>query len=286
MKESIHIAPAKINLALEIIGKRPDGYHELNTLFYKLDQPHDIIAVGPSTGYLLTTNDRNLNTGSSNLITRAVKAVTDALNEPMPRCAIHLTKRIPTGAGLGGGSSDAAVALQLANEIFGSRLSSEQLRSIATTLGADVPFFLGDAKAAVGSGIGDKLWPIDLLITEYILIVKPSLAISTKEAYASLKLDSSGSNTDYAKIFSNGFSSDSTKKHFRNDFEAALFQLHPELPALKKRLYELSADFAQMTGSGAAFYALFSDAEKVERAQVLLQSEGYQVFLNKPAGPR
>ncbi len=283
MKETIHLAPAKINLSLEVLHQRADGFHEINTIFHKVEEPHDIISVGPSTSYLLTTNDRSLDTGSTNLVTRAVKAVADVLEEKMPRCNIHLAKRIPTGAGLGGGSSDAAVALNVAHEIFGARLKDEDLFELGKTLGADVPFFLSPYSTAVATGIGEVLTPLDLRIAFHILIVKPpTISVSTKEAYESLQLRPDRRSTEFASVLGTSLQLDAAKQFFHNDFEEPLFVRHTELPALKEWLYALGADHAQMTGSGSAFYALFADGEIAKRAAGALKSEGAQVFYNKP----
>jgi 4-diphosphocytidyl-2-C-methyl-D-erythritol kinase len=281
MTKPLHIAEAKINLALEVLAKRPDGYHEINTIFRKIRQPHDIISIEASTGYLLTTNDRTLDTGSSNLITQAVQAVTSELNELMPRYHFHLAKRIPTGAGLGGGSSDAAIALKITNELFGSLLNDEKLFEIAIKLGADVPFFLSPARTAIATGIGELLTPIELHVGFHILIVKPSsVSISSKDAYRGLRLEETTTGTSYRELLGATLSIKNAKELFRNDFEAVLFEQNVKLPILKEHVYDLGADFVQMTGSGSAFFALFQDASIAHQASEALRAEGLQVFLN------
>src|SRR5438045_3338287 len=191
------IVPCKINLSLEVLFNRQDGYHELNTVFYRVMEPHDVISVTESEFFRFTCSDASLATGD-NLIMKAAHAWSNASGKALPNIHVHLDKRIPMGAGLGGGSSDAAMMLQILDD--DEALGEDELRKLVASIGADVPFFLSKEKAAIARGIGDILTPIDMDLNASLLIIfDPNIHVSTKEAYTGIVPNSVA--TNYSELF-------------------------------------------------------------------------------------
>lgn len=177
------LAPAKCNLFLRVLGKRPDGYHELETLFERLDLADEIAFAPQSSGISLTCDDPTLECGPSNLVTRAADLLQQSCGVSQG-AAIRLTKRIPIAAGLGGGSSDAAATLLGLNQLWALGLSAEPLWQLAAQLGADVPFFLEPTPFAIGRGRGDACEPIrSACPTLWQVLVTPPARLSTKDIY-------------------------------------------------------------------------------------------------------
>jgi 4-diphosphocytidyl-2-C-methyl-D-erythritol kinase len=239
MSTRTYIAPAKINLGLEIVRKRPDGYHDLNTLFYRVLEPRDSIQVTSDGSseipavFRLTCSDSSLPSDARNLMVKAAHAFSERAGCPLPALQVHLDKHIPTGAGLGGGSSDAATMLEILSDHCQNSLSTTELMECAAKIGADVPFFLSGSLAAVGQGIGDVLTPIDLELSATILIVKdPTIAVSTKEAYENLELRAAPIH-DFAAVFESEIGLEEMRYELRNDFEPSVFGRYPALAAIK-----------------------------------------------------
>ena len=266
-------APAKINLGLEILARREDGYHELNTLFYRVDEPHDVLEVSAAVRYTLTCSDPTVPVDASNLVTRAFTA----LAQELPAIHIHLVKNIPHGAGLGGGSSDAAIALLIGNELLPAQKPANELFDIAQKLGADVPFFLSGERAMIGHGIGDILEPIELELPCSIVIAKdPSVSVSTKEAYEGLQLKTARIATDHIAMLS-AYGWEGLLDVLVNDFEPTIFARYPAIGRLKKEMTELGAMKALMSGSGSAVFGMFQRAELADRAVEALRRKGLLV---------
>ncbi|HET6512492.1 MAG TPA: 4-(cytidine 5'-diphospho)-2-C-methyl-D-erythritol kinase [Candidatus Kapabacteria bacterium] len=260
-----YICPAKINIGLEVLYKRQDGYHELNTVFARVGSPCDVIEVSESAEFTLTCSDPSLATDESNLIFKAVKAFGAAAGKTeLPRLHLHLNKQIPTGAGLGGGSSDAAQAIHICNDHFGQPLPLAELVEIGSWVGADVPFFVSGYKAAVAGGIGDRLEEFDMKHQYGLLIVKPeSIAIPTAQAYAQLKVTKKQGSDIHDAISTHRWDM------ITNDFERVIFAANPQLADIKSSMQEQGAFFASMSGSGSAIYGLFDSkahADKAEKA--------------------
>ncbi len=231
--------PCKINLGLNILRKRSDGYHDIETCFYPVPWT-DILEVVPSDKFEFTVSG-NVIPGDDNLCVAAYKL----LNAPPAK--IHLHKIIPTGAGLGGGSSDAAWTLRLLNQVFSLGLTKDQLRGYAAGLGSDVAFFLDDIPM-IGTGRGEVLTPANInLKGKFIVIVKPGVHVSTAEAYAGIVPKES--KLDLENISS-----------LKNDFEESIFKKFPEIASIKSKLYEAGAMYASMSGSGSAVYGIFNSA--------------------------
>lgn len=227
---------AKINWSLRITGRRADGYHDLETVFQTISL-HDTLVFRESDALTLTCDDPSIPADETNLVLRAARAV------GAERTAIELRKRIPAGGGLGGGSSNAAATLRA---LGGER---SDLHELALSLGSDVPFFLlGGTAYAVGRG--EVLTPLASLAGIPLLLVLPEERVSTREAFARI--------TRYSKPL--GIEAYGDRSNFTNDFEEPVFAMHPGLRALKERLYDAGAVWAQMTGSGSTIVGAFADA--------------------------
>ncbi len=259
-------SPFKINLGLEILSKRSDGYHDINTIFYRFDEPHDTIVASDSASFEFNSSDHDLPTDERNLVVRAIALCAEYHNDKMPALSIQLEKNIPSGAGLGGGSGNAATAIKIYSELVRSLSPAEQLE-IGAKLGADVPFFLINSHAATASGIGNVLEPLDLTLPYQCLIVKPKqLFTSTTESYAGLKISGKKTATDLASILQQSALSLWQEK-IVNDFEPLVFQRYPELISIRDQFLQHNALFTLMSGSGSASYGLFADMNEAETAQ-------------------
>lgn len=260
-------SPFKINLGLEVLAKRPDGYHEINTVLYRFDEPHDTLHVNPQDGFSFTTNDPDLPHDERNLVVRALKLCAEYAGAELPKFSIHLEKVIPHGAGLGGGSANAATAIHIYSDLAQSLPLASQIE-IAGKLGADVPFFLHEAKAMKASGIGNVLEPLDFTLEYPCVIVKPrQLATSTTESYAGLKVSGRKSATDLAAIVLNEPPSRWTGK-ITNDFEHLAFQRYPQLESIRGKFLQFNAIFTLMSGSGGASYGIFDSILAAEEALI------------------
>lgn len=254
-KSMIVYPNAKINLGLFITGRRSDGYHLLETGFLPIplcDVLEISIVAGATEDQLEVVGPIETGALSDNLVLRAVRALRAV--RPFSALSLRLTKHIPSGAGMGGGSADASFTLTAVNELCALGLSPEELERIAVQLGADCPIFVRN-QPALGRGIGEELSPLSLPQLEgyHLTIVKPEIHISTAEAFRGL-LPIKPMETSLEALLSEPITSWSSA--VINDFEPSLFPRYPELKEIKEKLYDLGADFALMTGSGAALYAL------------------------------
>lgn len=242
---------AKINLGLRIIRKRPDGYHDLETAFVKIPL-RDALEVLPSDCLLW---DGAEDFPEDNLVAKAYRAL-QRLRPGVPPARFILRKKIPSGAGLGGGSSDASTALLLLDELFDLRLSEDELHRTARSLGADCPFFLKD-EPQYAEGIGDLLTPVSLPLGGLKLtLVFPELFISTREAYSSV----TPREPEESLIETLRRPIEEWRATLKNDFEASLFPKYPLLSEIKETLYRNGALYASMSGSGSTMYALSRQA--------------------------
>ena len=263
----ISFANAKINIGLNIIAKRPDGYHDLQTIFYPFAL-YDIIEINAvETPTTLTITGIDLQADESNLCLKAYRLL--SANYELPEVAIHLHKQIPFGAGLGGGSSDAAVVLKMLNEKFQLNLIDAQLENFAAALGADCPFFIRNT-AMYGTGTGTELYNIDLdLSDKFIVLIKPDIHISTREAYAGISpAPPEQELRDLIKLPIQDW-----KFYIKNDFESGLFELYPIIREIKLALYEHGALYASMSGSGSSVYGIFD--QKVDLSKLAILGKVY-----------
>lgn len=272
-----YLCPAKINIGLEVLYKRPDGYHELNTVFALVAAPTDILEVRPAAEFTLTSNDESLDLGSSNLVHKAAKAFLAAAGKDvLPLLHLHLNKQIPTGAGLGGGSSDAAQTLHICNDYFDRPLPLSELIEVGSWVGADVPFFVSGYQAAVAGGIGEKLEEYELRNKYGVLIVKPeAISIPTAEAYKRLNVTKKQC-TEIQDLISTHRWSEIT-----NDFERIIFDENPQLSYIKSTIQEQGAFFASMSGSGSAIYGFFDDLTSAQSAAKFFTAQGLPSWASK-----
>lgn len=244
---------AKINIGLQIVRKRPDGYHDLQTVFYPTDFFTDTLRISPANAEILFKMESKENLGNpcDNLCVKAFRMLQQDFG--ISNVEIFLTKGIPSGAGLGGGSADAAFTLKMLCDIFQLPVSEEKMVEYALQLGSDVPFFLMN-KPVYATGRGEVMIPIGLDLSQYRLkIVKPDIHISTKEAYA-------GVTPCESEVYLPGTLQQDPgtwKDVVVNDFESSLFEKFPELKTVKAQLYQEGALYASMSGSGSAFFGIF-----------------------------
>ncbi len=247
---------AKINLGLRIIGKRPDGYHDLVTVFHYIDL-YDTLTLTPmETGASMECNREDLPCDDRNLCIRAAKAVLALTGSG----GVHIVlgKRIPTGAGLGGGSSNAAAVLRALPVLLGLQVGTDELHSIAAGLGSDVPFFLQDSSTEA-HGRGEILRPIDFRSPWWILTVTPDMHVSTAWAYGSLRLGGAAIDSQLTSALARGAADESLLAHaLINDFEPTVMERFPEIAALRSRLLASGAIAAAMSGSGSSVYGLYT----------------------------
>ncbi|MBQ6047555.1 MAG: 4-(cytidine 5'-diphospho)-2-C-methyl-D-erythritol kinase [Bacteroidales bacterium] len=247
-------APCKINLGLNLVGRRPDGYHLLETVFVPVSGLFDSVEVTHSSRFSFSQQGIPVpGPDSDNLCCRAYNLLRQRFPD-MPAVSLSLTKRVPFGAGLGGGSSDAATVLLALNESLSLGLSPLELHDIALQLGADCPFFLLKSPA-FAEGVGEILHPISLpqLHSLWLVIVKPPFAISTKQAYQGVKVKQP--EIPLLQALEKPLSE--WPHLIFNDFEESLFETYPDLCGLKDALYSAGALYASLSGSGSALFGLF-----------------------------
>ncbi|MDO4948926.1 MAG: 4-(cytidine 5'-diphospho)-2-C-methyl-D-erythritol kinase [Bacteroidales bacterium] len=244
---------AKINLGLNIVGRRPDGYHDLETVFYPVHGLADELHLEESDTLRLTCGGVWVEgDADDNLVMKAYRLLRDEFPD-LPPVHIRLTKRIPTGAGLGGGSSDAAFTLRLLNERFSLRLPDIRLEQLALRLGADCPFFIRNTPV-FATGVGEVFEPIPVDLSRYdIRIVKPRVSVSTREAFS--HITPHRPEVSLRKVVTRPV--EEWRELMTNDFEASVFPCHPEIAEAKQRMYDAGALYASMSGSGSAVYGIF-----------------------------
>lgn len=280
----IKFVNAKINLGLNVVGKREDGYHNLETVFFPVglesgmpQQPEpfdDILEVTIKEdevsgcrfqlmGNKIDCDPReNLVVKATSMFVKTYFEQHDGTLEP-GMINITLDKHLPDGAGLGGGSADASFVLMALNELFDNPFSQGQLIEMAARLGADCPFFIHNTPC-FGEGIGEILNPVDIdLKGKSLLIVKPDIYVSTKDAFAGIKVRK----PDFDLRYLHYLPLEEWRGKVRNDFEETVFPRHPEIAELKESIYASGAVYASMSGSGSSVYGIFNDAEAARRAR-------------------
>ena len=242
---------AKINIGLNVVSKREDGYHNLETIFFPLKLADALEFVEANETKLTTSGIQIDGAPEQNLILKAYHLLHEDFN--IPPVHFHLHKVIPFGAGLGGGSSDAAFTLKMLNDYFNLGLSSQKLEFYAAQIGADCPFFILN-KPTFATGIGNKFHNIELNLSDYeIVILKPNISVSTIEAYKNvIPRNPKFRLTEIIKT-----PVDQWRNLIVNDFEKSVFQKYPQIGVLKSLLYDLGAGFASMSGSGSAVFGIF-----------------------------
>lgn len=277
MKKLIIKAPAKINLTLNITKKREDGYHELETVMQTVDL-YDILDIEKSDEFSLEIKNSNLSADENNLVYKASKIFFE-YTKIKGNCKVLLEKNIPFGAGLGGGSSDAAHTLIALNKLYNCNLSDDILKMFALKLGADVPFFITKG-CCLAKGIGEKLEIVVHNFNPYVVIYKPSFSISTKWAYENLNLN------NLKKYDINSFINALKKNdenyifgNLHNSLENVSEIKYPEINSIKNKFINLGASSSLMTGSGSAVFALFTD--KIKALNSLNYFDSDRIFLTR-----
>jgi 4-diphosphocytidyl-2-C-methyl-D-erythritol kinase len=262
---------AKINLGLYITEKRKDGFHNLESCFYPVPCI-DALEILPSATFKFTFSGIDIpGKPEDNLCTKIYQILKNEFK--LPEVNIHLHKNIPIGAGLGGGSSDAAFTIKLLNSLFELRLNEDQMEYYMRPLGSDCAFFIRN-KPVLAHGKGDEFENININLSgKYVLLVYPEIHIATKEAYSGIE---PGKPQHSIKNILSG-NIHSWKDLLRNDFEKSIFNKYPTLAALKKDLYDQGAIYASMSGSGSCLYGIFEkEPEKFLAAQ--FKSEGFYLL--------
>ena len=289
-------APAKINLGLHVLRKREDGYHDLETVFYRVGW-HDTVMLRPSTEITMTCSDPSLPTDGDNLCIQAAQRLAEQIDahkgakQGEPRgAAIHLEKRVPYGAGLGGGSSDAAATLRGLLNLWDADVPADVLHSIGASIGSDVPFFLlDDAPAAYATGRGDNLTPLqangDPLVIPYaVVVVAPPVEIATPVAYQHVTPNATD-RPDVKEIVAS-LDLGRWRAELRNDFEGPIAAAYPSVAAAHDVLHDYGADYVSLSGSGSAVYGIFTSPTQAESAQEAAVHEGYRAHCTLPESER
>lgn len=250
--------PCKINLGLHVLVRRPDGYHDISTCFYPVPWT-DLLEILPAASLDFKQTGISIpGKLQDNLCLKAYEMLKNDFQ--LPSVQIHLHKIIPTGAGLGGGSSDAAHTLRLLNSIFQLKLSQQQLMEYALRLGSDCPFFLLD-KPMLGRGRGELLVQVPVNLKGfYLVILTPGIHVSTAEAYAGVNptIPREGLPQMIDRPLTEW------KTMLRNDFENSIFKKYPIIQELKERLYSTGAIYASMSGSGSSLFGIFEKEHRIE----------------------
>ena len=268
----LEYAPAKINLFLDVIRKREDGYHDLGTVFQTVDAGDTVEATLREDGEIrLTYNEPQNYPLESDLVFKAAKALKE-----FAKCNlgadIHLTKVMPLGAGLGGGSADAAATLRLLSKLWNLNLPFETLESIGARLGADVPFLVRGG-TAFAEGIGERLTfvePLELPENAALLIATPLDSVPTKDAYAGVPKSGPDRWEKYKAAWGAAPLLLNSESYF-NAFEVSVFPTHPLVAEMKQKFLELGAEVALMSGSGASVFGIFETKELAEKAALALK---------------
>ncbi len=255
----IAFPPCKINLGLRVIRKRNDGYHDVETCYYPLPFT-DVLEVVPSDKFLFKQTGLSLpGNPDENLCVKAYRLLKDKFN--LPEAAVYLHKVIPPGAGLGGGSSDAAWILRLLYQLFNLPVSYEELTALASQLGSDCPFFMHD-EPMLGTGRGEVLKPLEVSLKSYYLVLlKPELHVSTAEAYG--LVTPCVPDVPLEQLLKS--KPEEWRSTLMNDFELPVIRRYPIIGELKEALYRSGAMYASMTGSGSAVYGIFQMKPQVQQ---------------------
>lgn len=262
---------AKINLGLNVVERRPDNYHNLETIFYPIPICDALEIIPLEMGDELKFYQYGMpivGDKEDNLVVKAYRLLEKRFE--LPPVEIHLRKNVPFGAGLGGGSSDAAFMLKMLNDQFSLDISNSELEAYASKIGADCPFFINNI-ATLAKGIGDEFEHIDLNLSGYwLLLVKPDVHVSTPDAYSMVKPQKPVTPIkELIKLPINEW-----KGRVVNDFELSVFTKYPELSKIKDQIYHSGAIYASMSGSGSSIFGIFNQEPEVTN----FQSDSQQVF--------
>lgn len=265
MAETIRLSPAKINLTLRVSNARGDGFHEIESLIVRVGLS-DTVRVSPRGDgvRLLSCDDPSIPTDDANLALRAARLLADAVGDDAPGADIHLEKRIPAGAGLGGGSSNAATTLMILNDLWGAGLSRDELATLGSRIGSDVPLFMHGPLCVV-SGRGEMVRDIGVRLGGWVVLAMPGIFCGAGEIYAAWDgLAEHPERPPVDEVLSRAASVEELMPHLFNDLEAAALSVNSELREFAEALAGISGGLTRMTGSGSAFFRLFEERESAE----------------------
>ena len=275
-------SPAKINLFLEVLKKRDDGYHEILSLIQAVDLCDELVLQKKETGVVISCDYPDCPTDESNL---AFKAASMLLEEETTKegVSIHIKKKIPISAGLGGGSSNAAATLKGINRLFELELPDKKLHDLASRIGSDVPFFLYSGQALV-KGRGEKIKPINIMYRDYwLVLVCPGFEVSTRWAYQNVKISLTKERKEInLENLENGSVFFKALRSFRNDLEEVVSKRYPVVQKIKEILENSGALKSSMSGSGPTVYGVFDRKPQAEEVTKKLLRGDWQIFLTQP----
>ena len=280
MNKVIINSNAKVNIGLKVLKDRKDGYHDIVTVFQEINL-FDIISISKkSKGCDFNSNATWLMNDKTNLCVIAYEAMKKKFD--IGGVDIDLTKNIPRGSGLGGGSSNAASIMKGIRELYSLNISDKALEDMASQIGADVPFFIRGS-IQLGEGIGDRLTPLKINISGKYLIIIPDAEIDTSWAYSKFKkdLDSSILPINFASLSNEKTIGLDKLKFFENDFESIVVPTYPEIGKIKEALHALGAGFASLSGSGSTVFGIFNDDVSLDKALSYF-SPKYKTFIANP----
>jgi 4-diphosphocytidyl-2-C-methyl-D-erythritol kinase len=269
---------AKINIGLNIISKREDGFHNLETIFYPL-RLYDEISIKKSNKFLFNSNNKELNKVKSNLIIKAKEELEKYFKIELP-VEIYLDKTIPIGSGLGGGSSNAASTIKALIKLFNLEILPSTLLDITLRIGSDVPYFLNPV-AAFAESRGEIIKSINLKLNKYLLIVNPGIHISTKWAF-SLITPQSPIISIKSLVEKTEVEKDNLMGTAKNDFETVVFNHFPKIKEIKDKMIEFGASYSMMTGTGSTVWGIFEDMEPAYQSELYFKCKNYFTYIESP----
>ncbi len=274
------LAYAKINLGLYVIARRPDGYHDIETVYCRIGLA-DRISFSQASDIQVTSSSPEVPNDESNICHKAARMLRGHFDSN-DGVHIHIVKEVPVGAGLGGGSADAALVLKELPAFWQRDLDAADRSRFALALGSDVPYFLEEG-AALARGRGERLEYFPLDIPFAVLLCNPNIHIATSWAYSRITPGSGRKPDNLRKVVTEGMRNpEILRQQLRNDFESVVFATYPEVYDLKKQMLNAGADFVLMSGSGSTVFGLFEDVSTAERLAREFVSRGYQAFVTPP----
>ena len=274
-------SPAKLNLALKVLGKRPDGFHNLETIFERINLFDDItLKINLKSDIRIFCNDPHVPLGKSNLVHKAAQLLRDDFGVKMG-VDIHIKKRIPVAAGLAGGSSNAATVLLGLNQLWRLKLSRKKLVSYAKQLGSDVAFFLSECSWALGTGRGDVIKPLKIKTKLWHVLITPKRKILTKDVFGrlNLKLTNQNMNVTILLPYLRKNNVKALGQALFNDLESAIVAIDPRLSSLKNRLFRLRPSGVCFSGSGPSIFVLAPSFSCAQQLKALLRKRYDRVFV-------
>ena len=267
----------KLNLGLRILNRRKDNLHNIATLYTEIDFGDEIQINKQEKGCYIKSNVDWIPLDESNLCFKAYDLLSKKAQKDLG-ISIYINKKVPTGSGIGGGSSNAAAILKGLNQVYNIGLDVNELEKIGSKIGADVPFFIKGG-SQIGEETGFKLTPVKINLKEKLLLVIPDISISTKWAYEQIKnkLKSENIIPKFADLMRKNFL---TFKFFENDFEKIVIPAYPEIGAIKQKLLDSGAKFASLSGSGSTVYGVFDDEAKLNKAESFFHNSHLTILAN------